>query len=135
MAHGLSCSAACGIFPDQGSNPCPLHWQADSSPLHHQGSSPFRQLDPVTPAETGEAEFEPSVLGGLCKQHWVWPKLSSVVVAAVFITQDPGEAMAVTHRRVVSLQKCPSGLGSGFRKQLAQNCPFLAPFYPTFQQE
>ena len=29
-AHGLSCSVACGIFPDQGSNPCPLHWQADS---------------------------------------------------------------------------------------------------------
>ena len=28
--HGPSCSAACGIFPDQGSNPCPLHWQADS---------------------------------------------------------------------------------------------------------
>ena len=26
----LSCSAACGIFPDQVSNPCPLHWQADS---------------------------------------------------------------------------------------------------------
>ena len=23
----------CGIFPDQGSNPCPLHWQADSQPL------------------------------------------------------------------------------------------------------
>ena len=37
-AHGPSCSAACGIFPDQGSNPCPLHWQADSQPLHHQGS-------------------------------------------------------------------------------------------------
>ena len=30
MAHGLSCSVACGLFPDQGSNPCPLHWQADS---------------------------------------------------------------------------------------------------------
>ena len=28
--HGLSCSVASGIFPDQGSNPCPLHWQADS---------------------------------------------------------------------------------------------------------
>ena len=27
-----------GIFPDQGSNPCPLHWQADSQPLSHQGS-------------------------------------------------------------------------------------------------
>ena len=30
VAHGLSCSAACGIFLDQGSNPCPLQWQADS---------------------------------------------------------------------------------------------------------
>ena len=42
VAHGPSCSAACGIFPDQGSNPCPLHWQADSQPLCHQGS-------PITP--------------------------------------------------------------------------------------
>ena len=25
VAHGPSCSVACGIFPDQGSNPCPLH--------------------------------------------------------------------------------------------------------------
>ena len=38
VAHGPSCSAACGIFPDQGSNPCPLHWQANSQPLRHQGS-------------------------------------------------------------------------------------------------
>ena len=30
VAHGLSCSGACGIFPDQGLNPCPLHWQVDS---------------------------------------------------------------------------------------------------------
>ena len=38
VAHGPRRSAACGIFPDQGSNPCPLHWQADSQPLRHQGS-------------------------------------------------------------------------------------------------
>ena len=38
VAHGPSCSAACGIFPDQGSNPFPLHWQGDSQPLRHQGS-------------------------------------------------------------------------------------------------
>ena len=38
VAHGPSCFAACGIFPDQGSNPYPLHWQADSQPLRHQGS-------------------------------------------------------------------------------------------------
>ena len=23
MAHGLSCSGACRVLPDQGSNPCP----------------------------------------------------------------------------------------------------------------
>ena len=28
--YRLSCSAACGIFPDQGSSQCPLHWQVDS---------------------------------------------------------------------------------------------------------
>ena len=38
VAHGPSRSSACGIPPDQGSNPCPLHWQADSQPLRHQGS-------------------------------------------------------------------------------------------------
>ena len=36
--HGLCCSAAYGIFPDQGSNPCLLHWQVDSLPLSHHGS-------------------------------------------------------------------------------------------------
>ena len=30
---------ACGIFLAQASNPCALHCQADSYPLHHQGSS------------------------------------------------------------------------------------------------
>ena len=38
MVLGLSCSAACGIFLDQRSNSCPLHWQADSLPPSHQGS-------------------------------------------------------------------------------------------------
>ena len=38
VAHGPSCSAACGILPDRGSNPCPLPWQVDSQPLRHQGS-------------------------------------------------------------------------------------------------
>ena len=38
VAHGPSCSAACGILPDQGLNLCPLHWQADCQPPYHQGS-------------------------------------------------------------------------------------------------
>ena len=33
VAHGPSCSAACGIFPDQGSNPRLLHWHATSEAL------------------------------------------------------------------------------------------------------
>ena len=41
VTHGPSRFAACGILPDQGSNPCPLHWQADSQPLRHQGSPLF----------------------------------------------------------------------------------------------
>ena len=38
VAHGFSCSMACGIFPDQGWNSCSLYWQADSLLLSHQGS-------------------------------------------------------------------------------------------------
>ena len=30
VAHGLGCPRACGILPDQRSNPCRLHWQVDS---------------------------------------------------------------------------------------------------------
>ena len=46
-ANGHSCSAARGIFPDQGWNPCPLHWQADSQPLHHEGSPWSLDLTPA----------------------------------------------------------------------------------------
>ena len=35
----LSFSAAWGIFPDQGSILCPLHWQTDSYPQHHVGDT------------------------------------------------------------------------------------------------
>ena len=37
-AHGVSCSAACGIFLDEGSNLYLLHWQADSLSQIHLGS-------------------------------------------------------------------------------------------------
>ena len=42
QGHRLSCSKACGIFLDQGSNPCPLHWQVDSLPVSRQGTLPQR---------------------------------------------------------------------------------------------
>ena len=30
VVHRLTCHVACGIFLDQGLNPCPLHWQVNS---------------------------------------------------------------------------------------------------------
>ena len=47
--NGLSCSAVCGIFPDEGSNPCLLHWQADSLPLSHQGNLWLTSVKGYTP--------------------------------------------------------------------------------------
>ena len=41
VVHELSSLAAQGIFPTQWSNPCLLHWQADSLPLSHKGSLPM----------------------------------------------------------------------------------------------
>ena len=42
MAHRLSCSTACGIFPDQGLNPYPPpHWQVDSYPPVPPGKFQF----------------------------------------------------------------------------------------------
>ena len=38
VAHGLNCSEACGIFPDQRLETCILHWLADSLPQSQQGS-------------------------------------------------------------------------------------------------
>ena len=48
---GLSFSMTGGVFLDQGSNSCPLHWLADSSSLDHQ-ESPYNDIfklpSPVT---------------------------------------------------------------------------------------
>ena len=38
VLYGLSYSMVCGIFLDQISNLCLLHWQVDFLPLSHQGS-------------------------------------------------------------------------------------------------
>ena len=47
VAHRLSCPLACEIFLDQGLNLWPLHRQADSQPLDHQGSPSFVTLNAV----------------------------------------------------------------------------------------
>ena len=72
MIHRLCCSAACGIFPGQGSNPCLLHWQADSLPVSYQGSPRLKMLisGRVSPdlsprlSETNSTERLPRTMGG-----------------------------------------------------------------------
>ena len=68
VAHGPSCSVACGIFPEQGSNPCPLHWQADSQPLRHQGSPIDCFLITVIPCdfEVNKKKHVEVLRGGRC---------------------------------------------------------------------
>ena len=52
---GLSCSMACGTFPDQGIKLVSPHWQAGSLPLSYQGS-PKRGLYFLT--KEGNVRFE-----------------------------------------------------------------------------
>ena len=62
MVHGLVV-AWCEIFPDQGLNLCPLDWQADSYPLHRQGSlvdifekkAKLDEFLPLPPAPSAES--------------------------------------------------------------------------------
>ena len=57
-----------GIFPDQGSNPCRLHWQVDSLPLSHQGSPDSLTLN-VCLSETNQSvQFSCSVVS-----NSLWP--------------------------------------------------------------
>ena len=46
--HRLSCSAACGMFPDQGWNLGCLYWKADAQSLDHQGSPRGLISDPTS---------------------------------------------------------------------------------------
>ena len=52
VPHGLRGSEASGILPDQGWNPCPLHWQLDSYPLDPQGSPRTSLFDKVVMVTT-----------------------------------------------------------------------------------
>ena len=78
----LSCSAACGIFPDPGPKPCLLHWQVDSWPQLHQGSPSIHSFvfhcEPINKTEgsfvifTSEktkAQVDSAVIQGLEKSQ------------------------------------------------------------------
>ena len=78
VAHGPSCSTACGIFLDQGSNPCPPHWQADSQPLHHQRSPML---------EVFKSQFQFQYLWLVCSYFVIFP--GSVLEGCTFLRICP----------------------------------------------
>ena len=97
VAHGPSCSVACGIFPDQGSNPCPLHWQADSQPLRHQGSPYFCLfkyiISCLTSAYVYIVKIQIKNITDTSSQSWRFPGLAILSVAKTVIEK----ALIVVH--------------------------------------
>ena len=88
VAHRLSHSAACGIFLDQGSNPCLLHWQADSLPLSHQGNLAIGlNLHLVLICRHWEAKF---------------PQMGHLTLGCRMEGKDPWDRMPLAPRRVKS---------------------------------
>ena len=74
MVNGLSCPAE--IFPDQGSNPSPLHCQMNSQPLDHQGSPQSQSLG--IPWSTGWRKItQPGSREVKCRQK-TWAEISKV---------------------------------------------------------
>ena len=78
-SHGLSCPVACGIFPDQGWNLCPLHHRLDSYPLDHQGS-PLRN---IFIKQLPYASYYPRHLGYISEQNGQKP-LSLWITHSIF---------------------------------------------------
>ena len=66
------CLGACGIFPDQGSNLCRQHWQADSIPLSQQGSPAVRPLLPFSDPHFSHAQNRANnpILSECFISHW-----------------------------------------------------------------
>ena len=87
---GLIFSTACGILPDQGSNPCLLHYQADSLPLSYQESSHShvasiprrRQWHPTPVLLPGESRGWRSLVGCRLWSHRVGHDWCDLVAAA-----------------------------------------------------
>ena len=95
LVHRLSCPKACGIFPDQGSNLCPLHWQADSYPLYHQGSPkelllPFYKAFPLQLAWGGIGTPGGKVSAVKQLGTWIGPQIFSLWLCALGFSHSCG---------------------------------------------
>ncbi|XP_066898825.1 transforming growth factor beta receptor type 3 isoform X2 [Kogia breviceps] len=131
MAHGPSRSAACGILPDRGTNRRPLHRQADSQPLRHQGSpisgpepSTQCELSPVNASHPVQALMESfTVLSGCASRGTVGLPQEVHVLNLRTADQGPGQpqrevtlhlnpisSVYIHHKPVVFLLNSPQPL-------------------------
>ena len=59
VEHGLTYSLVCGVFPDQGSNPCSRHWQVEVWRLLLSGAIQLPMLNshlqPRPPSQTSHS--------------------------------------------------------------------------------
>ena len=140
MVQKLNCYKACGIHEDQGSNPCPLHWQVGCHPLYHQGSLTcpflFAFLPPLRWADSSDSLLNPcpeTLMSGIMRRQdsgqsphtgphvLAQGLISPVSPTARFITEG-SEAECVQGRgwsflwldpRLVPLPGRAEGLGKG----------------------
>ena len=103
VAHELSCSVACGIFLDQGSNLCLLHWQEDSLPLNRQGSpksqilnGPFYPITCPLPRSPSDIKSQPELSFSLHGASSTDTTLAQNVTSSVYLTHtmDPTNSLA-----------------------------------------
>ncbi|XP_073653861.1 ATPase family AAA domain-containing protein 5 isoform X3 [Tursiops truncatus] len=123
MAHGPSRSAACGIFPDRGTNPCPLHRQTASQPLCHQGnlqSEGFKQnQDATEKPQAGDVQFKAKrdfLMSGL-------PDLLKRQIAKKAAALDVYNAVSTSFQSVVHVQQKDDGCHLWHLKP--PTCPLL----------
>ena len=69
-----------GIFPDQGSNLCPLHWQVDSELLGHQGSP-----QPIIYGSNSQENFQAIILR---VKTSMWLKCNTEYLSTVHVLSE-----------------------------------------------
>ena len=71
VACWLSCSVACGIVLDEGSNRCPLHCKADSWPLNRREARvPFLKMEPFFSSLLDLPDYHPFSV--LCQLNFAY---------------------------------------------------------------
>ena len=115
MVHGLSCSKTWGIFPDQGLNPCLLHWQLDSLQLSQQ-RSPLPIFNQVLCFYPFSLCTRRKDIGSLEHPNIVHPAGLSAILVRLSGTDDSAQTLLIFTEHPIS-----AGLSARESKQTLDN--------------